>query len=101
MTLTIAELREKLVVNVQSDLGITKAAAKHAVDTVFANVASIVADNAGTPGFTFRIHELGSFKVKAVAAHTVRSPKDGSKKEAPARTAVKFTLTKALKDLGK
>lgn len=44
------------------------------------------------------LHGLGKLKPVAKAARTGRSPASGEKIDIPARTAVKFTAAKALKD---
>lgn len=94
--------RDVLVANVQDILGLSsKAAAKRTVDAVLGAIVSEIQTNGQTKDWTLRLHELGSFKVVAVAQKTGRNPQSGEAKVIPARTKVKVTLAKALRDLGK
>ena len=50
-------------------------------------------------GFGIKMRGFGSFYVKAVAARLGRNPRTGEEIQISARNAVKFTPSKALKDL--
>ena len=50
-------------------------------------------------GFGIKMRGFGSFYIKAVAARVGRNPRTGEEIQISARNAVKFTPSKALKDL--
>lgn len=94
--------REDIIQIVQSRLGLSsKAAAKNTVTTVLGTIAEELIANGKKPGYTMRLNDFLTFKVIAVAAKTGRNPQTGEKKAIPARTKVKVTLSKGLRDLGK
>ena len=66
------------------------------VEAVLECISEVVKANAANKEET----NLGFIKVKTTekAARTGRNPKTGEVKEIPARTAIKFTVAKALKD---
>ena len=94
--------REELISAVQEELGLpSKAAAKKALDGVLNVIATTLSVNGKNPGYTLRIKELINFKVVKVAARDARNPLTGKKIPQAARTKVKATLVKEIKDLGK
>jgi DNA-binding protein HU-beta len=71
----------------------TKAGARGAVDEVFAAMEMALRE-----GSEVRISDFGSFKVKQRAARTARNPISGEPVAVPAKKAVTFKVSKALKD---
>ena len=86
---TAAEISEKIA----ADHGLTKAAAKAAVDAVFSAIthAAKSGDETNVPGF-------GKFKVKKTPARDGRNPATGATIKIAAATKLTFAPAKALKD---
>ncbi|HAL07722.1 MAG TPA: integration host factor [Brevundimonas sp.] len=82
-----------LIDRVADETGITKAQAKTIVDGVFAKIAeaAVQGDEVSLPGF-------GKFKVQARAARQGRNPATGATIKIPASKAVRFRVSKPLKD---
>lgn len=101
-TTTEATLREQLVQRVQRDLNLSsEAKAKDTVAAVLDALTGIVVEHSNEPGWSFRVHEIGTFKVVAQKARDRRNPKDGTSVHFDARNKVVLKLAKNLRDLGK
>ena len=72
---------------------ITKADAKKVVETVFEVIAG-----AAAKGDEVSVNGFGKFKVKESAAREGRNPSTGATIKVPAKTVVKFKVTKDLAD---
>lgn len=85
--------KSELVKKVADSLGQKRADAENTVDTVldFITGAIVEGDRVTLKGF-------GSFYTKDKPARKGRNPKTGKEVEIPARTAVKFTPAKDLKE---
>ena len=84
-----SELGERLA----DRTGMTKAAAKHAVDGMFEVIAEALAD-----GEDVRIPGFGTFGTRARPARTARNPRTGESMEIAASTAPTFKAGKPLRD---
>lgn len=82
-----------IINKVHEDLGITKADAERAVETM---IGSIVDTLKG--GNEVSIAGLGIFSAKMRNARTARNPRTGESIEVPAMRVPKFRAAKALKD---
>ena len=80
---------------------ISKAKAKEAIQTVLGVISDTLADNQYDAGFEVRLHNFGTFKVKAFAAKASRNPSTGATIQLAARNKIVFKLTKSLADCGK
>ena len=78
---------------VATALGTSKADGKKAVDAVFAAIAE-----AASKGDEVSVNGFGKFKVKESAAREGRNPSTGATIKVPAKTVVKFKVTKDLAD---
>lgn len=85
--------KQELAATVADAVGITRKDAAHVVDVVFSSVASDLANTgkADLPG-------LGKLSLQQRQARTGRNPRTGEEVDIPAKTAVKFTPGKAIKD---
>ncbi|GFE77948.1 HU family DNA-binding protein [Novosphingobium sp. TCA1] len=84
-----AELADKLA----TELGVTKADAKKAVDVVF----TAIADAAAT-GDEISLNGFGKFKVKDTPAREGRNPSTGATIQIAASKKLTFAPAKAIKD---
>ena len=71
----------------------TKKLAKEVVDTVFAEIAKSLA-----AGEEVRVFDFGTFKTAERAATTAFNPQTKEKVPVPAKTVVKFSASKSLKE---
>ena len=93
---------DDLVPHVQTRLNLSsKAKAKEAIQTVLGVISDTLADNQYDAGFEVRLHNFGTFKVKAFAAKASRNPSTGATIQLAARNKIVFKLTKSLADCGK
>ncbi len=83
----------ELVSTVASSLGISKADAGKAVDSVFGNITSSLRNGNGV-----RLLGFGTFSVADRKATTGRNPQTGEPIYIPARRNAKFKAGKALKE---
>ena len=79
----------------------SKAQAANALRSVIDGINNLLRDNGTKAGYRLGIHGLGIFQTVAVKAKSGRNPINGAALKIAARTAVKFKLTQALRDLGK
>ena len=82
-----------IINKVHEDLGITKADAERAVETMMGCVINTLKD-----GNEVSIAGLGIFSAKMRNARTARNPRTGEPIEVPAMRVPKFRAAKALKD---
>jgi DNA-binding protein HU-beta len=87
--MTISELID----HVAAEAKVTKAAAKHLIDTVFGAI-----HNAAGKGHEVSIPGFGKFKVQNKPARTGRNPRTGAAVKIAASKKVGFHPAKALKD---
>lgn len=93
---------DDLVPHVQTRLNLSsKAKAKETFQTVLGVISDTLADNQYDAGFEVRLHNFGTFKVKAFAAKASRNPSTGATIQLAARNKIVFKLTKSLADCGK
>ena len=85
-----------IINKVHEDLGITKADAERAVETMMGCIVDTLKD-----GNEVSIAGLGIFSAKMRNARTARNPRTGEPIEVPAMRVPKFRAAKALKDAGK
>jgi DNA-binding protein HU-beta len=85
--------KSELVALVAEKPETTKVVAEKAVDAVFDGITSSLASGVDVAVFGF-----GTFKVSQRAARTARNPITGASVQVPAKKAVKFAASKALKD---
>ena len=83
-----------LIENVADEAGLSKADAGRAVDAFIGAVTGALKS-----GGQVSLVGFGTFTVKKRAARTGRNPRTGETIQIPAKTVVKFTLAKSLKDL--
>ena len=84
---------KQVIEKVASEFDLTKKLAKEVVDSVVNGiVATLKADQ------KLRVNGLGTFSLKAKPARTARNPKSGEPVSVPAKTVVKFSTAKDLKD---
>jgi DNA-binding protein HU-beta len=76
-----------------TELGLTKADAKKAVDTVFSSIAA-----AAAKGEEISVNGFGKFKVKESAAREGRNPATGATIQIAASKKLGFAPAKAVKD---
>lgn len=74
-------------------LGCTKASAKEAATDVFDTLRSVLSN-----GESVEIYGLGKFEIFTRDARTARNPRTGEEIEVPAKKALKFKVSKTLKD---
>lgn len=72
--------------------------AKAGIDATLASLGEIALAHLTRPGAEMTLPGLGKLKAVARAARTGRNPATGEEMAIPARTAVRFTAFKALKD---
>ncbi len=84
-----SELGERLA----DRAGMTKAAAKNAVEGLFEVIGEALAN-----GEDVRILGFGTFETRARPARTARNPRTGESMEIPASTAPTFKAGKPLRD---
>lgn len=89
--MTKTELIERLV----EESGLDKNQIKSAV----AALTTVVERTVGAGG-EVPLSTLGKFKVQKRAARTIRNPQTGQPMDVPAKTVVKFTVSKSLKEIG-
>ena len=82
-----------LIDAVASEVGISKKAAAEAIDSVFANITKTL-----KKGKKYTHVGFGTFGVTKRAAREGRNPQTGATIRIPARSVVKFTVGKALKE---
>ena len=82
-----------IISKVHEVLGITKADAERAVDTVFDGIEATMKD-----GGQVSIAGFGIFEAKTRAAREARNPRTGETVKVPAMRVPKFRAAKALKD---
>ncbi len=82
-----------LIDAVASEVGISKKASAEAIDSVFSNITKSL-----RRGDKYTHVGFGTFSVVQRAAREGRNPQTGATIRIPARTVVKFTTGKALKD---
>lgn len=71
---------------------------KAGIDDVLTVLADIAQAHLAKPGAELTLPGIGKLKAVAKPARTGRNPSTGEEIEIPAKTAVKFTAAKALKD---
>ena len=76
-----------------TDLGVTKADAKKAVDALFTNIAA-----AASKGDEISLNGFGKFKVKDTPAREGRNPSTGATIQIAASNKLTFSAAKAVKD---
>lgn len=82
-----------IINKVHEELGITKADAERAVETVFGSITDAMKD-----GVQVSVAGFGIFEAKMVAAREARNPRTGETVPVPAHRRPKFRAAKALKD---
>lgn len=82
-----------IINKVHEDLGITKADAERAVETIIGSIVDTLKS-----GNEVSIAGLGIFSAKMRNARTARNPRTGESIEVPAMRVPKFRAAKALKD---
>lgn len=82
-----------LVEKVHERIGVTKADAERAIDTVIDSITNTL-----KAGDEMSIAGLGIFSAKMRAARTARNPRTGEPIQVPAMRVPKFRAAKALKD---
>lgn len=85
--------KSELIKEVADKLGMKKAEAETAVETVLGSIVDKIVE-----GDRVTLKGFGSFYTKEKPAHKGRNPKSGEEIDIPARTAVKFTAAKDLKE---
>ncbi|MEA1997008.1 MAG: HU family DNA-binding protein [Gemmatimonadota bacterium] len=85
--------KAELIDAVASDVGISKKAAADAIYSVFANITGTLKQ-----GDKYTQVGFGTFAVVNRAAREGRNPQTGQTISIPARSVVKFTAGKALKE---
>lgn len=85
--------REELIREVAGKTGTTIVAAKKTVEAIIDSIKEAL-----TAGNNVELHNFGSFKLAQRAARNGVNPQTGKKLVVPARTAVIFKVSKALKD---
>lgn len=86
--------KKDLVNEIHARAGGTKAAIEGVLDAL-GNVAQ---HHLTQPGAELTLPGIGKLKARAQAARTARNPQTGEEVTVPARTAVKLTVAKELKD---
>lgn len=71
---------------------------KAGIDEVLTTLGDIAQAHLTKPGAELTLPGIGKLKAVAKPARTGRNPANGEEIEIPAKTAVKFTAAKALKD---
>lgn len=82
-----------IINKVHEELGITKADAERAVETMISSIVDTL-----VAGQEVSIAGLGIFSAKTRKARTARNPRTGESIEVPAMRVPKFRAAKALKD---
>lgn len=82
-----------IINKVHEELGVTKADAERAVETVFGSITQAMKD-----GTAVSIAGFGIFEAKMRDAREARNPRTGEKVPVPAMRVPKFRAAKALKD---
>ncbi len=82
-----------IINKVHEDLGVTKADAERAVETMISSIVGALKD-----GTEVSIAGLGIFSAKMRNARSARNPRTGETIEVPAMRVPKFRAAKALKD---
>ena len=85
--------KDDLITKVKDSVGLSKADATKAVDSVFSNISESLKG-----GTEVRLVGFGTFLVTNRAATTGRNPRTGESIQIPASKRPKFTVGKALKD---
>ena len=89
--MTKTELIERLVTESGLD--------KNQVKSALAALTAVIEQEIGAGG-EVPLNALGKFKVQKRAARTIRNPQTGEPLDVPAKTVVKFTISKNLKEIG-
>ena len=84
---------KQVIEKVAAQFGVTKKLSKEMVDSVVAGIVETLKAEE-----KLRINGLGTFSLKAKPARTARNPKSGEPVSVPAKTVVKFSTAKDLKD---
>ena len=82
-----------IINKLHEDLGVTKADAERAVETMISSIVGALKD-----GTEVSIAGLGIFSAKMRNARSARNPRTGETIEVPAMRVPKFRAAKALKD---
>ena len=85
--------KDDLITKVKDSVGLSKADATKAVDSVFSNISESLKG-----GTEVRLVGFGTFLVTNRAATTGRNPRTGESIQIPAKKVPKFRAGKALKD---
>lgn len=85
--------KQELINKIADEMDLTKGYAEQAYNVVVGSISEALAD-----GEDVSLPGLGKFKVKERPARTSRNPKTGESVAVPAKTVVKFTPAKALKE---
>lgn len=85
--------KQELINEIAEDADLSKAEVGRVLDTL-----GLCAQNALTQGDEVVLPGIGKLKTKERAARTSRNPKTGEAVEVPAKTVVKFSPAKALKE---
>lgn len=86
-------IKQKLIDRVATELGVTKAHASKAVDSVLGHITIGLQESSGV-----RLQGFGSFEVKIRPARDARHPRTGNPIQLAERHAVTFRPHKALKE---
>lgn len=84
-----------IVKAVREEVGLKRADAQKAVDTVFGCIVKALSGRKKEP---VNIAGFGNFKVRKIRKRTVRNPRTGEAIEVPARNVVAFRPAKAFKE---
>lgn len=90
---TVYMNKADIINKVHEELGVTKADAERAVETVLSSIVDTL-----VAGQEVSIAGLGIFSAKMRKARTARNPRTGESIEVPAMRVPKFRPAKALKD---
>lgn len=85
--------KSEIIDSVVEHVGLTKAQATKAVNAVFEGIVGSLMD-----GESVSVHGFGKFEAVEKAARPGRNPRTGETVTIPARTSVKFSAAKQLKD---
>ena len=86
--------KDDLIIKVKDSIGMSKADATNAVDSVFSNISESLKG-----GTEVRLVGFGTFLVTNRAATTGRNPRTGESIQIPAKKVPKFRAGKSLKEI--
>jgi DNA-binding protein HU-beta len=86
--------KDDLIIKVKDSIGMSKADATKAVDSVFSNISESLKG-----GTEVRLVGFGTFLVTNRAATTGRNPRTGESIQIPAKKVPKFRAGKSLKEI--